>query len=65
MLTIEWVGQTLASICWIVSVFCYGMSSSGDWLQFCAATCWLIANIASAVTDKSDQNAITSNTRLR
>ena len=65
MLTIEWIGQTLASLCWIVSVFCYGISSSGDWLQLCAATCWLIANIASAVTDKSDQHAITSNTRLR
>ena len=55
MLTIEWVGQTLASLCWIVSVFCYGLSSIGDWLQLCAATCWLIANIASAVTDKVEK----------
>lgn len=45
-LRIEWLGQTVASLCWIVSVFTYGISSAGDWLQLAAATAWLIANIA-------------------
>ncbi|MEM8678216.1 MAG: hypothetical protein AAGF97_02570 [Planctomycetota bacterium] len=47
---IEWLGQTVASICWIVSVFAYGISSTGDWLQLCAASSWLIANIATLAT---------------
>ena len=33
MLSIEWLGQTLASLCWIISVFTYGIASTGDWLQ--------------------------------
>jgi len=43
---IEWLGQTVASLCWIASVFVYGISSGGDWLQLCAASAWLIANIS-------------------
>ena len=54
VLRVEWLGQTVASVCWIVSVLAYGISSSGDWLQLCAASAWLMANIAaftSAVAD--------------
>ncbi|CAM2005685.1 hypothetical protein [Acanthopleuribacter pedis] len=53
MLRVEWLGQTTACICWIGSVFAYGVSSSGDWLQLCAATAWLVANIAAVTTDKA------------
>ena len=53
ILSVEWLGQTLASLCWIGSVFVYGITSSGDWLQLCAASSWLLANIASALTAKN------------
>ena len=46
--------QTVASICWIISVFSYGISSSGDVLQLCAASAWLLANIAAVMTVKAD-----------
>ena len=46
MLKVEWLGQTAASLCWIISVFLYGISSAGDALQLAAATCWMIANVA-------------------
>ncbi|MEM1446699.1 MAG: hypothetical protein AAGF84_11630 [Planctomycetota bacterium] len=46
MLRVEWLGQTAASLCWITSVFVYGISSTGDYLQLGAASAWLIANIA-------------------
>lgn len=46
-LRIEWLGQTVASLCWIASVLTYGISSGGDWLQLCAASAWLVANMAS------------------
>ena len=46
-LSIEWLGQTVASVCWIVSMFNYGVSSTGDWLQLLAASAWLVANVAS------------------
>lgn len=56
MKTFEWLGQTLASLCWIISVFVYGFAngdslemSTGDWLQLAAASCWMVSNIASAV----------------
>lgn len=45
-LRVERVGQTVASLCWIASVFASGISSPGDWLQLCAASAWLIANTA-------------------
>ena len=53
MMRVEWLGQTIASLCWICSVFAYGVSSTGDWLQLCAATAWFIANIASVTSEES------------
>ena len=50
MMSFEWLGQTLASLCWIVSVFTYGISSTGDWLQLLAASCWMVSNIAAIAT---------------
>ena len=51
MLSLEWLGQTIASACWIVSVFFYSdgalPGSAGDWLQLAAASSWMIANLAS------------------
>jgi len=53
MKSIPWIGQTLASLCWIVSVFVYGFAngemSNGDWLQLAAASCWMVSNIASVM----------------
>lgn len=54
VLKIEWLGQTIASLCWIVSVFAYGISSTGDWLQLCAASAWLVANIASVASSEAN-----------
>ena len=54
VLRIEWLGQTVASLCWIASVFAYGITSSGDWLQLCAASAWLIANLASLATTETE-----------
>lgn len=51
---IEWLGQTLASLCWIASVFSYGIQSNGDWLQLVAASAWLVANMAAVMTNKVD-----------
>ena len=57
-LRIDWLGQTLASFCWIVSVFVYGYTggdglqlSTGDWLQLAAASSWFIANMAALAND--------------
>ena len=50
MLSLEWLGQTLASLCWIISVFVYGIDSTGDWLQLGAASCWMLSNISTIVT---------------
>ena len=56
MLSFEWLGQTLASLCWMISVFVYGFAngdgldmSNGDWLQLGAASCWMVSNIATVV----------------
>ena len=49
MMSITWLGQTLASLCWIISVFVYGISGTGDWLQLGAASCWMVSNIASVM----------------
>ena len=51
---IEWAGQTAASLCWIASVFAYGISSRGDWLQLCAASAWLLANTVALAKAKGD-----------
>ena len=50
---VEWLGQTTASLCWIVSVVVDGVSSSGDWLQLAAASAWLASNL-SALFSQSD-----------
>ena len=49
-LRFDWYGQTAASLCWIASVFTYGIDGAGDLLQLCAAAAWLVANIYTAVT---------------
>ena len=49
MLRLEWLGQTVASVCWIVSVFLYGIEKAADVLQLAAASSWLVANVASLV----------------
>ncbi|RJU88841.1 MAG: hypothetical protein DWC02_01165 [Candidatus Poseidoniales archaeon] len=49
MVEFEWLGQTLASISWIVSVFVYGIESLGDWLQLIAASCWFLSNVAAII----------------
>ncbi|MGI9442089.1 MAG: hypothetical protein ACR2N1_06460 [Rubripirellula sp.] len=54
VLSIEWLGQTVASACWICSVLAYGVQSAGDWLQLCAASAWLLANIAAVMAPKVD-----------
>ena len=58
MLTAEWLGQTIASACWIVSVFVYAdgalPGSTGDWLQLAAASYWMVANISSILSIKQD-----------
>ena len=55
-LRIEWLGQTVASLCWIGSVMSYGVSSSGDWLQLVAASAWFLANIAAISPFKTEEN---------
>ena len=52
MMSFEWTGQTLASLCWIISVFVYGLNSTGDWLQLMAASSWMLSNIASIIVIK-------------
>ena len=52
-LRIEWLGQTVVSVFWITSVFSYGISSTGDWLQLCAASAWFMANVATIVSDEA------------
>lgn len=58
MMSFEWLGQTLASMCWIISVFVYetdvNLWSNGDWLQLAAASSWMASNIASVVNIKVD-----------
>lgn len=53
-LRIEWLGQTAASLCWIASVLTYGITSAGDWLQLCAASAWLLANMAAIASAEDD-----------
>ena len=53
-LRVEWLGQTAASVCWIASMLTYGIRSGGDWLQFFAASAWLLANIATIATTEPD-----------
>ena len=53
-LRVEWLGQTTASVCWMASVLAYGIRSGGDWLQFFAASAWLLANIATIANPEPD-----------
>ena len=53
MLRPEWLGQTLASLCWIVSVFLYGTWLAADILQLVAASSWLVANLATLLKSTS------------
>ena len=53
MLRLGWLGQTVASLCWIVSVFLYGIESVADVLQLAAASSWMVANVASLVKPES------------
>ena len=46
IMSIGWLGQTVASLCWILSVFAYGIRTTGDWLQLFAASSWMMSNIA-------------------
>ena len=46
ILSIQWLGQTLASLCWIISVFVYGIEGPGDWLQLGAASFWMMSNLS-------------------
>lgn len=43
--SVEWLGQMMASLCWMTSMSFYGLNSIGDWLQLCAATAWTVANL--------------------
>ena len=52
MMSIEWLGQTIASGSWIISVFFYGLSSTGDYLQLVAASSWMLSNIAAVISIK-------------
>ena len=58
MLSLEWLGQTAASACWIVSVFVYSdgalPGNAADWLQLIAASSWMIANMASILSIKEN-----------
>ena len=52
MMSLEWLGQTIASGSWIVSVFVYGLYGTGDYLQLVAASSWMLSNIAAVVSIK-------------
>ena len=52
-LRVEWLGQTIASLAWIASVFSYGISTTGDWLQLLAASAWFVTNLA-ALSSRRD-----------
>ena len=52
----EWLGQTIASLCWIISMFSYGISTTGDWLQLLAASSWMLSNISSILAIDSNNN---------
>ena len=53
ILRLGWLGQTVASLCWIVSVFLYGIERPADVLQLVAASSWLVANVAALVKPES------------
>ena len=55
MLQVSWLGQTLASLAWIASVFSYGISQTGDWLQLLAACSWLLSNVAAIAAPETPE----------
>ena len=57
MAHLSWLGQTVASLAWIASVFSYGISQAGDWLQLVAASSWFLANVATIVAPQSPEGA--------
>jgi len=50
----EWLGQMAASVFWVTSVFVYGISSTGDWLQLAAASAWMVANLAALAIEEGE-----------
>ncbi|MCY3918845.1 MAG: hypothetical protein OXG38_03430 [Chloroflexi bacterium] len=52
--SLKWLGQTAASVCWMSSMVTSGVESTGDWLQLCAASAWLVANIATLMTTEAE-----------
>ena len=54
VLSVEWLGQTAASLFWLVSMLVYGLSEIGDWLQLTAASAWLLANIAAVMSVRNE-----------
>ena len=52
MMSLEWLGQTVASGAWIVSVFVYGLASTGDYLQLVAASSWMLSHVAALISIK-------------
>ena len=52
MMSLEWLGQTVASGAWIVSVFVYGLASTGDYLQLVAASSWMLSTVAALISIK-------------
>ena len=59
-LGIEWLGQTVASLCWIASVFVYGLEGAGDYLQLSAASAWFLANMAALLSASRDDQSETT-----
>lgn len=48
MQSLEWIGQMVASLLWIISVVVKdGAKNNGDYLQLGAAISWMVSNIAS------------------
>jgi|GEM_PF-6439588 len=59
-LRIEWLCQMVASLAWIISVFSYGLSSSGDWLQLLAASSWMAANVATLSNTRESKRPVST-----
>ena len=54
-LRIEWLGQMIASqFAGSRAYVSYGITSTGDWLQLCAASAWFVANLAALAASEAD-----------
>ena len=60
-LQLDWLGQMVASVFWAASVFVYGITSTGDVLQLCAALAWMVANIATLMSYKTNNKEGSNN----